>query len=253
MRVVPDHTQGEWTELADGVRAVRTFTVHELAGVSSAQLKAAAEAVGVPARNDPHPEDSSILMIEKSARPLHDTAALVTCRYEIPTWQNSPETVAQEITIDATVIEEKTYFDYLGTTRISVTYTTGAVITQYPSATTAASRVTATIRKVETTSESDLLLRAADFVETVNDAMWFNWPEKTWKLDDLQSRPSRLSGRREVTYVLTYNPRDWRFLATLIDKGRVPPDATEGNGFRRWDTREPKDFTLLPITVPTKP
>lgn len=253
-RVVPDFTQGEWTEFADGKRAVRTFTVHDLIGTSSAILKQAAEETGIPALGDPHPEDASIVVVDKSSRPMHDASAMVACTYEIPTWRNSPGIVSQEITLDASVSEEKVYFD-LNSNRIAAQYTIpGVGITvQYPSATVARSRVTATINKLEQTSEGDLLLRASEFVETVNNALWFNWPAKTWKIEDIQSRPSPRNGWREVTYTLVYNPDDWRFLATFIDRGRLPPNATEGDGFAFFDVRELKDFTLLPITVPAKP
>ena len=254
MRVKPDYTQGDWQELADGYRATRTFAVLDLAGTSSDVLRSAANAVGIPDRNDPHPHESSIVVVRKTSRPLNDTSALVSVEYEVPTWENSPELVSQEITLDASVDEEKVYFD-INSARIAAQYTIAGVgiVTQYPSATIARSRVTATIRKLETTSEGDLLLRSVAYMETVNNAVWFGWPAKTWKVEDLQSRPSKLSGYRAVTYTLVYNPDDWRFLATFIDRGRLPPDAAEGNGFAFFDTRQLTDFSQLPITVPVAP
>lgn len=254
MRVVPDYEVGSWTETSDGTIASRTFLVVELAGTASAQIKGAVEAVGVPARGDPHPEDATLVAIQKSGSARDESTVLVTVEYEIPTWRNSPETVSQEITLDASVITDETRFDINGV-RISAVYDypVGPIVTHYPKATRAGSLMTASVWALETTSQADLMLRSVAYIEHVNNAAWFGWPEKSWKLDDLQVRRSRFAGYQEVTYVLTYNPRTWRFVASFIDSGTVPPDATEGNGFSTWDIRELADFSLLPITMPTLP
>ena len=253
MKVTPDFEIGDWEETGDGIRASRTFLVTEIDGApASAQIKAATEAAGVPAKDDAHPEDSSIVVITKRGVARNSREVLVTCEYETPTWRNAPNLVPQEITLDSSIFEEKAWFD-INDNRISVTYNVGAIITQYPSASRSIGLMTATVSRLETTSSSDLLLLGSNYTDAVNDAPWFNWPLKTWKLDDLQVRTSRLAGYREVSYVLTYNPRDWRFFAGFIDRGRVPPDATEGNGYAFFDLRQPRDFSALPITIPTKP
>jgi len=254
MRVIPDNEVGTWTETSDGTVASRTFLVVELAGTASAQIKNAVEAVGVPARGDAHPEDASLVATQKSGSARDESTVLVTVEYEIPTWRNSPESVSQEITLDASVLAEETRFD-INDVRLKASYQIpfGPLVEHYPKATRFGSLMTASVLRLETTSASDLLLRSVAYIEHVNNAVWFGWAAKTWKLDDLQVRRSRFAGYQEVTYVLTYNPRTWRFVASYIDSGTVPPDATEGNGFALFDIRELADFSLLPITMPTAP
>lgn len=252
MRVIPDHTQSEWNEQHDGIKAVRAFSVHDLDGVSSGIIKAAVNAPGVPALEEAHPDEPGIVVIDKTGSPMHDRSVLVRCSYAVPTWDNAPGLVPQLLELDSSVLTEKTYYDINGV-RLSATYTGTVIVTHYPSTEKTLNIVTATIRKVETTSDADLLARSVAYNDSVNDAAWFGWPAKTWRLEDLQVRQSRFAGKREVTYVLSYKPDTWQFLATYIESGRVPPDATEGNGFRRWDIRDLTDFSGLPITVPTMP
>lgn len=249
MRIIPDYTVGSWTETSNGIVASRTFLAVEMSGTASAQIKLAVDDPEVPIRGDAHPEDASIVVVQKSGSARDESTVLVTCDYEIPTWRNSPETVSQEIRIDSTVVSEETIFDINGA-RIQAQY---GLVTHWPRATRSGSLVTITVSKLQLTSESALVIQAIDFVETINDAVWFGWPAKTWKLDDQQVRLSRFAGYREVQYVLTYNPRDWRFFASYIEIGRVPPDATDGNGFGYFDIRELQPFSSLPITIPTKP
>lgn len=234
----------------------RVFIVGGVTGAVSDKKRQATLTTGVPQYEDAHPDISGINVIDVDCQPIDRAASQfrVVCKYGVPTWRTSPTLVPQEITLDTTYVEEKTWFDINGV-RLEAEFfnPVQGFIQHYPSATRAITRSTATISKLETTSETALFLRSTSYVGTVNDAPWFNWPARTWLFEDLQVRTSRVPGFRECVYTLVYNPETWRFLAEYIEGGRIPPTATEGDGFAYYDIRELTDFSLLPLTIPAMP
>ena len=247
--VTPDHPRSNERDSLDGIVAERAFTVQGLTGASDTILTQARTAPGIPSRGDAHPSLAGIICIEVSAAAVNESMAMVTCRYEQSTPASYPEGGGQFVTVDSTSASETYYFD-INDTRLSATYS-GILgsFTHYPSATIDEALVTVTYRRYEQTSEAAIAQLALDYVERVNDLQWAGWAEKTWKVDDIQSRPHGERNQwREVQYVLTYNPRTWMFLSRVVRGGRVPEDSTDGNGFRRQDVRQLADFTQLPFT-----
>ena len=254
MIVTPDGTRSTEQEDFDGVVSERAFTVTELLGPSDQQLSAARTAPGIPAIGDAHPSVAGINCVSKSVSATNDRVAIVMCRYQKPTPDTLPTLGGQLITTDASTVEEETNFDINGD-RLIVSYNLGgSLVDQLPKAGIARALSTLTFTVYEQTSEADISLRNLAYVEHVNNAAWFGWAEKTWRCEDIQSRPYGQSRTwREVTTVLTYNPRTWRWRAEFINKGAAPADATEGFGFATFDIRELADFSLLPVTPPTAP
>ena len=249
MAVIENVIDGPWQRDVNGDTTTRTYIVTNQASFDPDTLPGE-----IPVRGTQHPEASELRAIAITITPEANQPQQkrVRVQYATPTLENLPELGGQRIEMDTTIVEERTIEDINGA-RLSATYIgPSGIVTHLPSAVRTSVLATATITRMETTTEDQLLLRSIAYVGTVNDAAWFGWPAKTWRVDDLEVRRlTRNDSYRSVRTICTYNPETWRFLATYISRGAVPEDATEGNGFAFYDIRRATDFSTLPITVPT--
>ena len=249
---------GSYAKRAEGESDVRVFLVDAVTGAKSAKRYLATLETGVPAQGEAHPDITGVSCISVISEPAESSASAfyVRCGYGVATWRNAPTMVTQDIRIDTTFIEEKTWFDINDVRLKAVKQPPPTLVEHYPSATRAITRTSATISKLEltpTSVETDALFRRSiDYVGAVNNAPWFGWEAKTWLCEDMQIRKSNLPGYTEVETVVTYNPDTWRFLAEYIQQGRLPPGSIEGDGFAYFDIRELRNFMLLPFTIPNK-
>lgn len=214
---------------------------------------------GIPAWGAQHPTVSTMYVVNRSSSVEAGQPATwrVTVTYAVPTPGELPGVSgvpAQRIQVESTTYEQDTVFDIHGD-RIKATWFNGfAFITQYPTAKQSLSAATVEITTYEAITAAAAALRAIDYVDTVNNAIWYGWSPETWRFEDIQAEPWGEFGQfMEVRHVLTYRADTWRFLSYHVNAGRVPPDATDGNGFARFEVKFGADFSAVPIVMVTKP
>ena len=249
MAVISRIVDGGWTHDVDGDRTSLTYYVD---GQASGDVNTMP--VEVPRRGDVHPDRSDLMAVSVVTSHVagQPQQFIVRVEYATPSPENSPQLGLQRIELDSTIVEEQTNFDVTGA-RIFVNWNSPlGVVSHNPQATTLTNLTTVTVTKTETVSTDDLVRRAARFVGAVNDAVWFGWPAKTWKLDDIEVRKfDEAEVYQQVKYALTYNAKTWRLQVGYTLDGAVAPGATEGDGLKTFDVIKFDDFTLLPIVMPT--
>ena len=261
MRVVPDYLDGRATAIVSrqGNEATRLFLVTDIPGGAADKLARATNAPEIPGIGSPHPYLKGARLESLQAVPISDdpAKAVVIAEYRTPNADNISQQFAPEVAADASVLEvqlftqtfdEQTTVDRNDERMIVGFHGQGfaqAGISQL------ADLVVATVKRprlgVRIRHERPSLPRqlAGDILGAVNAREWSGYAALTWLCTNFSTRSE--SGVVVTEFEALYNPDTWRVRHELQIAGRVPEQATLGNGIGVFDVYPEFDFNRAGI------
>lgn len=256
MRVTPDYLDGRASALVtrQGTEATRLFLVSDIPGAASDKLARATSAPEIPGIGSPHPYLKGARLESLQAVPISDdpAKAVVIAEYRTPNADNLSSPFAPRVAADAAILEvqlftqvfdEQTTLDRNGERMIVGFH--GASLSQV-GISQFADLVTATVKRprlgVRIRHERPRLPRelAGQILGAVNAREWSGYAPLTWLCTNFSSRSD--SGVVVVEFEALYNPDTWRVRHELQIAGRVPEQATIGNGIGVFDVYPEFDF-----------
>lgn len=249
--VVSDIIEGT-LEIKDGIAShARTFLVPVSRGLAGhGKQWAALQSQKIPRLNDPHPSIPGIVARRFAVDPTPQdniTMRVVVGYEEPPAIEQSQELGSTGKTVEVSIdtFTEATLFDKDGNLmQISFAqFQLGSVSVLKQNLEFQIERPTATVRITEETTRIPKRFIQDGFVGSVNSVEWSGFPPRTWLLRGISTTQVK-QGRNRVSWVFTYNRRQWRAEGRIQENGRVPENATIENGIAFFNVYPELDFKL---------
>lgn len=243
----------EITETAEGFQVTQPYQVTGLPVNKSRPLSDAAFVTGLPKFGDPYGLwDIKVVSRKWSAGEIVN-GAICDIEYGTPdesqVAKGATSASPGRIEIRASTVTEQSYFDIKGDPLI-VQYrgvaTNGALWTLVNQAETQRP----VFRFAHVRKEVDVpMLKAKNYVGRINLAPIWGFGAKELLILSITNQEQNKGLTQEVTYDFAWDPNTWRFESSTLVGGRLPSDATLGNGFEFYDVLEAKDFSPLGLNI----
>lgn len=250
---VDEIKEANLSETAEGYTGTRKFTVTDIPQTPNAPLSAVYDDPRIPIVGAPYGR-FGIQVLKRSADSDASlvNGAIVTVEYGVPDSSqdvSSGKASKERIELKVGTITERTATDINGDF-LNVSYqgseSSFLKLAQVQTAEVQRPVFRFTVRRDE---QAIPFQKALDFFGKVNSTQFFGFASKTLLLLGLANADTNKGLTQEVAYEIVFKPDTWRHQARLLIGGRLPTDATLGNGIEVYDVFESIDFAGLGISL----